>query len=138
MDKEFSRYERIKGLCKDNGITISALEKELGFSKGSISKIDKNKPSIDRLEKIAAYFDCPVDYFLRKDYYYINKRIDRNYDYYKKLESFLLAQEMFEDRDMRTLYHIKKNIDPEKFQAHIDMIKSLYRIEHPEDDMEGI
>ena len=34
-------YERIKKLAKERRITINSLESELGFSRGSLSKIDK-------------------------------------------------------------------------------------------------
>lgn len=56
-----SKYERIKELCKDRGVTITGLEKELGFARGSLSKIDKNKPSYERLEKLANYFGVPIE-----------------------------------------------------------------------------
>ena len=58
-----TKYERIKALCKDRGVTITGLEKELGFARGSLSKIDKNKPSYERLAKLANYFGVPIDYF---------------------------------------------------------------------------
>lgn len=55
-------YERIKKLAKERGITINSLESELGFSRGSLSKIDKNKPSVERLIKLAEFFNVQVDY----------------------------------------------------------------------------
>lgn len=64
-----SKYERIKELCKDRGVTITGLEKELGFARGSLSKIDKNKPSYERLEKLANYFGVPIE---------INHRLAKN------------------------------------------------------------
>ena len=47
-----------------NGITISQLEKELGFSNGSISKWEKVSPSVDKVQKIAKYFGVTTDYLL--------------------------------------------------------------------------
>ena len=49
-------------------------------------------------------------------------------------EDAKMAQEMFEDPDMRSLFHMKKNMDKEKFQAHMRMMKDLYRLEHPEEE----
>ncbi len=57
-----STYDRIMEFCKAKGIAVTALEKELGFSRGSIGKMKdaKRSPSIDRLQKIADYFDVPL------------------------------------------------------------------------------
>ena len=54
-------YERIEKLCKEKGIAITALERELNFSRGSIGKMRTAKrPNAERLQKIAEYFDVPV------------------------------------------------------------------------------
>lgn len=55
----------------------------------------------------------------------------QNSEYY---EDAKLAQEMFEDPDMRSLFHMKKNMDKDRFQAHMRMMKDLYRLEHPEEE----
>lgn len=60
-------YQKIKVLCKEKGISVYMLEKQLGFSTGSICKWDKSMPRADALLKIANYFDKPVDYFIRKE-----------------------------------------------------------------------
>ena len=71
-------YEKLKKICNEHGITVSALEKNLGFSNASLSK---GTPRADRLYKIAEYFDLPMEYFLsdeeQLDYYYekIQERI---------------------------------------------------------------
>lgn len=57
-------YEVIAGLCKERNIAITALEKELGFSNGSITRLKKGgSPSFKRLQKIADYFGVSVDRF---------------------------------------------------------------------------
>ena len=55
-------YERIKELCSVKGTNITALERELGFAKGSLCKIDKNKPSGEKLQKIADYFNISIEF----------------------------------------------------------------------------
>lgn len=54
--------ERVKLLCKERKIPISRLEKELGFSNGYINQLRKGTFPSDRLLKIAAYLDVPVNY----------------------------------------------------------------------------
>lgn len=57
-----SLVTRIKELCDGNGITIDTLCNELGFGTKTIYKWDKNSPSIDKLQKVAEYFQVSLDY----------------------------------------------------------------------------
>ena len=57
-------YEIIIDLCKKNNLAVTALEKELGFGRGSIGKLKSGKTSADRLQKIANYFNVSVNYLL--------------------------------------------------------------------------
>ncbi len=59
-------YQKIKVLCKEKGISVYRLEKDLGFSTGSVCKWDDSIPRADTLLKIANYFDKPVDYFIQQ------------------------------------------------------------------------
>lgn len=51
--------ERIRRLCKEKGISIVKLEKDLGFANGSIAKSDEKIQSI-RLWQIADYFNVTM------------------------------------------------------------------------------
>ena len=55
-------YERIKQLCKANGVTVTGTESALGFARGSLCKIDKNKPSAEKVTKLAEYLGTTPDY----------------------------------------------------------------------------
>lgn len=58
-------YTRIKELCVKKGITIAELERTLGFGNSSIKKWKNiSSPSIDKIVKIAGYFDVSIDYLL--------------------------------------------------------------------------
>jgi transcriptional regulator with XRE-family HTH domain len=57
-------YERIKELCKINGISVNFLEKELGIARGSLCKIDKHNPTSEKLQAIANYLKVDTDYLL--------------------------------------------------------------------------
>ena len=55
----------IKILCKKHKTSIPRLEKELGFSHGSIYKWDVSCPTIDRVKKVAEYFDTTINSLVR-------------------------------------------------------------------------
>lgn len=55
-------YERLTNLMNDRGLSQGKLEKELGFSNGSVSKWAKSMPNADRLGKLAKYFNVSVEY----------------------------------------------------------------------------
>ena len=111
-------YDAIKELCEKKGITIVGLERELGFGRGSIGKL-RSGQSIrsDRLRAIENYFGVQIG----SEQYYLNS------------ESAQIAQDMYEDDDMRTLYDIKSKIGEERFKAHVDFMRSLYAEEHPDE-----
>lgn len=57
-------FERIEKLRKSRNISQGKLEKELGFSNGSISKWKTSTPNPERLQKLAEYFNVSMDYLL--------------------------------------------------------------------------
>lgn len=56
--------EKILKLCKAKGISMTALEKELGFGRATISKWKNADPSAIKLKKVADYFGVSVDYLI--------------------------------------------------------------------------
>jgi len=57
-------YERIESLRKSKGLSQGKLEKQLGFSNGSISKWKNSTPKIERLQKLADFFGVSVEYLM--------------------------------------------------------------------------
>lgn len=57
-------YETIKILCKKKGVAVTAVERELGFARGSLCKVNTSKPSMEKVQKLAEYFQVSVDYLL--------------------------------------------------------------------------
>lgn len=117
-----STIDRIRALCAKNHTSIKALEKELGFSNGSLAKAATIKN--DRLQRIAEYFNVTVDYLMTGE---------ETSGYYLNEETAKMAQEMFEDPDMRSLFDMKKNMPPERFKAHVEFMRNLYKQETGED-----
>ena len=56
--------ERIEKLRNEAGLSQGKLEKELGFSNGSISKWKNSNPTYKRLQKVADYFHVSIEYLV--------------------------------------------------------------------------
>jgi len=56
-------YEKILELCKQNNITIAALEKKCGLGNATIRKWENSKPNVDTLSKVAEFFGVDIGYF---------------------------------------------------------------------------
>lgn len=59
-----SIYDRIKELATGKHISVAELERTLGFSNGSLYKWSTTSPSIDKVSKVANFFNVSTDYLL--------------------------------------------------------------------------
>lgn len=59
--------QRIRNLCNSKNMTFAELERVLGFSNGQIRRWENSKPGIDKIQKVADYFDVSVDYLLGRE-----------------------------------------------------------------------
>ena len=57
-------FEKILRLCKERNITVTALERILGFGRCTITRWKECSPSVDKLKKVADYFGVSIDYFV--------------------------------------------------------------------------
>ena len=60
----FLTFDRIKNLAQKQGLSINSLEKKLGYSRNTIYNLKTSKPSTERLQEIADYFNVSTDYLL--------------------------------------------------------------------------
>ena len=56
--------DRVKTICKERGIAISRLEKDLGFSNGYIGQLRKGVFPADRIKLISDYLNVSMDYLM--------------------------------------------------------------------------
>nr|DAX22916.1 MAG TPA: repressor protein [Caudoviricetes sp.] len=116
-------YERIETLRKQRNISQGNLEKELGFSNGSISKWKNSSPTPERLKKLADYFNVSVEYLLT------GKEKEGGEEYYLNEETKEIAQEIFENPDLKSLFDMSRKMSPERLKAHIEFMKNLQKTE---------
>ncbi|MBC2136662.1 MULTISPECIES: helix-turn-helix domain-containing protein [Listeria] len=58
--------DRVKSLCQKRDMSLNDLEKELNFGKNSIYRWKERNPSIDKVDKVADYFNVSTDYLLSR------------------------------------------------------------------------
>lgn len=127
----------IRYLRKKKEMSQDSLAQYLGYK--SYTTIQKwetgvSEPPIKQLRKMAELFQVDIDDMAKIDIEKKELHPEQNTGYYLNPETAALAQEMFDDPQMRSLFHMKRTMEPEKFQAHFDMMKKLYQMEHPEED----
>ena len=121
-------YERIKEVAKAKGYSINRLEKELGYPRSSISKYNKNVPSMEKIQKIADFFNVPITDITEEE------KAER---YYINDETAQVAQEIFENKELRALFDVQKDMDPDDLRALHNMALALKRKERGEYDDTG-
>ena len=89
-------FDIVKKLCEEQKISIVELEEKLKFSRNSLYSWKKNKPSSDKLEKVADYFDVSTDYLLgrtdKKRYYDLTEKDER--DIQKELKKIINGEDV--------------------------------------------
>lgn len=63
----YNLYSTIEELCNSRGIKVSDLSKDIGLHRNVLPRLKSNpdkKLSLDTVQKIASYFNVPVDYLL--------------------------------------------------------------------------
>ena len=116
-------YCKLKDL---RGVKDADVVRATGITKSTFSdwKSGRSEPKKEKLQKIADFFDVSLDYLMTGE--------EQN-GYYLNEETAKLAQEMFEDEDMRSLFNMKRNMPPERFKAHMEFMKNLYEQEKGKD-----
>lgn len=121
------RYLRLK-----KNFSQEYIAERLGYkSYTTIQKWESgvSEPPIAKLRQLSDLLGVDINDIATKDI-----EASERSGYYTNPETAAQAQEMFDDPEMRALYDMKRNMDPDKFTAHVEFMKELYRQEHPESD----
>lgn len=118
-------WEIFKRLCDNKGIKPSNVAIELGIPTSTISgwKLGQYKPKTDKLKKIADYFEVSLDYLLGESETPTKKGI------WLDEETAKIAQEIFENKDLRLLFDSAVDSKPEDLKLVHDMLLRLKKDE---------
>ena len=131
--------ERVKMVLKEQGIPVSKMEKDLGFSNGYIGQLKKGTIRDDRLMAIADYLGVSFKFLstgeshLAKDLFRSRGKIAIQIPHDEKLERELQEiddlyeelQILRDNPDTRTVLKGMKGMTPEQIQAMGAFIASL-------------
>ncbi len=123
--------DRVKNICKERKIPISRLERDLGFSNGYISQLKKGTFPADRLNSIANYLNLSPQYIM-------TGQENETEQYYHDEETAQMAQEIFENKELRLLFSAARDASPEDLKTTHDMLMALKRKERGYNDDTGV
>lgn len=110
-------WEIFEKLCQERGVTPYRVSEATGIKTSSLSgwKAGRFKPKQEKLQKIADYFGVSVEYLRtgeEPEGYYINP------------EAADMAQQIFENKDLRLLFDVAKDVTPEQLKLLHDLALS--------------
>lgn len=119
--------ERVDRLIAEKKMSRAELERKLDLSQGSIRNWNKKTPGIDKIQKVADYFDVSTDYLLgrtdRRHYYDLTEKDKR--DIQRELE--LIIEDM-KNSDAIAFSKDTEELSPEARAAILSSIEESLRI----------
>ena len=118
-------YEIYCKLRDEKGVKDADVAKATGITKSTFSdwKNGRSKPKDEKLLKIAEYFEVTLDY-LRT-----GEEPSQPDSYYLSDETAQVAQEIFENKELRALFDVQRGMAPEDLKALHQMALALKRKE---------
>lgn len=118
-------YEIFAKLMELKGCSAYQVSKATGIAQSTLSDWKKGKtaPKIDKMQKIADYFAVPVEYLMT------GKEKEDGPKYYLNDETAAIAQDIFENKELRVLFDAARDAEPEDLSAVHNMLLALKRKE---------
>ena len=118
-------YEIYCKLRDLRGLKDSDVARETGITKSTFTdwRNGRSSPKDEKLRKIATLFGCSVEY--------LKTGVDSNSinGYYLNDETAAIAQDIFENKELRALFSVQKDMSPEDLKALHNMALALKRKE---------
>ena len=123
-------YEIYCKLRDQKGVKDADVAKNTGITKSTFTdwKNGRSSPKADKLEKIANYFGVSIDYLKN------GEETTEKQAYYLNDETAAIAQEIFENKELRMLFDASRNATPEDLLTVRDMMLALKRKERGDVD----
>lgn len=119
---EIFKYLRLR-----EGLTQKEMADRLGIAKSTVSMYENGnrEPDFELLEQIADYFNVDMNFLLGKD---------KDERYFLDEKTTQIAQEIFDNEELKLLFDAAVDSSPEDLKTVHDMLLALKRKENHEDD----
>lgn len=126
-------YSIFEELLQKHGVSTYKVSKATGIAQSVFSswKNGISTPKQDKMQKIADYFNVSLEYLTTG----IENEDDKKY--YLNDETAKAAQEIFENKELRALFDVARDADPEDLKALHNMALALQRKERGGNDETG-
>lgn len=107
--------KKLNEIKDSKGYTFKEISEMTGIPHSTISKIFggfNNNPSIEAVQKIANALECGIDDFIEYE-------VQPKSPYYIDRQTGKIAQDIYENPDLRILFDASKDLSPEDIQAVI-------------------
>lgn len=117
-------YDRYCELRDRLGYKDASVAKETGITKSTFSdwKSGRSVPKREKLQKIADLFNVSLDYLMTGEE-------KKGGEYYLNDETAKVAQEIFTNKELRMLFDVQRDMEPEDLRALHNMALALKRKE---------
>lgn len=124
-----SANEVIRNKRIELGMTMKELADKIGVSEAAVSRWESGdivNIRRDKIEKLSKALDVPPAVLMGWETKVSSKKDD---GYYMDPDTAALAQQIYEDKELRALFDAARDADPEALQAAQAMLKVLKRKE---------
>ncbi len=114
-------YSIFEELLQKYGVSTYKVSKDTGIAQSVFSswKNGISTPKQDKMQIIADYFNVSIEYLMT------GKEKEGGETYYLNDETREIAQEIFENPDLKSLFDMSRKMTPERLKAHIEFIKKM-------------
>ena len=123
-------YSIFEELLQKRGVSTYKVAKDTGIAQSVFSswKTGISTPKQDKMQKIADYFNVSVEYLMT------GKEKEGGEKYYLNEETSQIAQEIFDNKELRLLFDAAKDAQPDDLQTVHQMLLALKRKERGDID----
>lgn len=120
-------YERYCKLRDERGMKDADVAKATGIGKSTFSdfKSGRSVPKMEKLQKIADLFGVSVTVFLKDDITENVQKDIQQYLYYWNSDTAAVAQDIFDDSDLRALFDAAKGSRPQDLKMAAELLRRL-------------
>ena len=132
-------YDTFKKLCDEKGVTPSAVSKATGIATSTFTNWKKGlfTPKLDKLERVADYFNVPLSFLTGRESTYrelheaIKSKFENNEDpapakgFYLDADVIEMSENARSMPGMKRLYKLTGKVEPKDFQLVEDFLKRI-------------